>query len=551
MSCRLAATGLLFASLAALSTPLAGRPAPQPPAQETGDQVLRIDPLLLAQAAEVWALASGTDSLLWPGWSAAQTPLLIYLPGEQDVLINHPAPPPGFVRYGGTPSFPGWDVYLRDGETILSLDGQNTSREIAGTRCLVVADTLSNRRSQMEGRIAAGNGAGPLEFVELATDPYDQMALVVHEAFHVHQELKAPGKGANEFQLMSYPVLSVDNNTGFALEGEALAAAMVATEDRSLRKAALRWLGVRAWRRSLLAPGDVQYEDGIEFSEGLAKYMEHRLFDVLEGRTPGQPLHWAQGFHGYGDLSPQRANLRDMLLRNMRGEVNVNNAPYGTAPLRMRLYYSGMAIGVMLDRLGATWKEAAMEPTTSLTDLVVMALQPTGEELQGAITKALEGEDFRHWRKVKTRLAEAGAADLQQLVERIENGPDTTLVVDFSPLGLAGLPLSFTPFGIRVVDEARTIFGQIPLKAQPGEGFLMQQTRPSPLLQDSAAQRVSFQLQKRLGRDDLCQALGLKALPQGELRDVSLQLPGVDLELARSTLTWTDGRIVITLLPPG
>ena len=39
----------------------------------------------------------------------------------------------------------------------------------------------------------------------------------------------------------------------------------------------------------------------------------------------------------------------EMMERHLRGEVNVNNSPYGTAPVRMRLYYSGMAIGLLLD----------------------------------------------------------------------------------------------------------------------------------------------------------------------------------------------------------
>ena len=54
-----------------------------------------------------------------------------------------------------------------------------------------------------------------LRFSDLATDPYGQLAMVVHEAFHVFQDKQAPDKGANEMLLLYYPVLSVQNNVGF------------------------------------------------------------------------------------------------------------------------------------------------------------------------------------------------------------------------------------------------------------------------------------------------------------------------------------------------
>ncbi len=63
------------------------------------------------------------------------------------------------------------------------------------------------------------------------------------------------------------------------------------------------------------------------------------------------------------------------MVLDLRGEVNVNNAPYGTAPLRMRLDYSGMAIGVTVDRPSPTWKRDPTSPAGgSLTALAREAL---------------------------------------------------------------------------------------------------------------------------------------------------------------------------------
>src|SRR3970282_2314997 len=93
---------------------------------------LRIDPLLIAEAAEVWTLIATPENRIWPGWNASDTPLLFYLPGDQNVLINRPRPPAGFAPYTGAVRFPGGRILVRDGATIIAWDGQNTSRDVAG-----------------------------------------------------------------------------------------------------------------------------------------------------------------------------------------------------------------------------------------------------------------------------------------------------------------------------------------------------------------------------------------------------------------------------------
>jgi len=162
---------------------------------------LQVDPLMLVQAAEVWAVIGRKDNPVWPGWDARNTPILVYFPGKQDVLINHSKPPDGFKRYTGAVRSSIGPIFVKDGPTIKDIDGQNTSTEVGGVGTLVVADTLSRRRQWMEGLV------GPfVEHPENATkvitdglfpNPYEPMALFAHEAFHVYQRKLAPNKAAN------------------------------------------------------------------------------------------------------------------------------------------------------------------------------------------------------------------------------------------------------------------------------------------------------------------------------------------------------------------
>jgi hypothetical protein len=498
--------------------------------------VLKIDPRLVAEAAEVWGLIAGRENPIWPGWDASDTPILFYLPGEQDVLINHPHPPAGFVTYEGPVRFPGGRIAVRDGPTIIGVDGQNTSRDIEGVRTLVVADALSNLRQRISG-LESVQG---LSFAQLATDPYDQLGFVAHEAFHVFQDRMAPAKGANEMLLLHYPVLSVENNVGFAQEGAALAAALRAEGEREFHAAVTRWLAVRQHRRAALPPDAVAYEDGAEFKEGLAKYVEYRLSEALEGRQPSPEMWWVQGFHGYHDSAARRSALIATMLEHMRGEHAVNNDPFGTAPLRMRLYYSGMAIAAVLDRLTANWKERILQPTVSLTDLAAEAVSARAGDLRQALDDAQRDNDHVALVAAKQRFAQEGQERIDSMLTRIERGAGTGIIVDYGALNPPRVGLAFTPFGITMVDDDRTIYTQVPIQARFPDGTEVAETEATPFLHDRKRKVIEFRLSRQLSRSDVAGALG-------EARSVRLELPGVRIVSPRATIQW-DGKDLRVIL---
>jgi len=514
---------------------------------------LKVDPLLIAQAAEVWTLIGSPDNPLWPGWQGKDTPILIYLPGQQDVLINHPSPPQGFTPYTGPVSFPVGSISLRNGETLISYDGQNTSMEIEGHQTLVVADTLSNLKNNLisiiEDPAPAAEKIERLEYRSLCSGPYDTLGLIAHEAFHVFQQSAAGGKSGNEMALAHYPTLDVVNNVGFALEGKLLAEALGTNDRDACRRLAVQWLAVRQWRRARLSTDDIAYEDGTEFSEGLAKYIEYRLLQVLEGRTPGAQMQWVRGFRGYGDLSSERNRLIEMMARHMSGQVNVNNDPYGASPLRMRLYFSGMAIGALLDKLESSWHAAVLEPDATLTTLARSALAPQPGELEAVVDSLPTRPDYEALRAEKTRLHDAGREWIQAQLDAIEHGPQTTLVIDYSRLPDPKVAMSFTPFGIVAVDSDRTIFRLIPLAVRVGADAHFQQTRTSPVLQDRKAKQFVCQLSARMSREQFLQAIQATELPQGPSPCAELALPGVKLNLGCAEVMWREDRITYTLCP--
>jgi hypothetical protein len=312
----------------------------------------------------------------------------------------------------------------------------------------------------------------------------------------------------------------------------------------------VRWLALRRQRRSLLPPEAVEYENGAEFSEGLAKYTEYRLLEMLEGRTPGPQMWWVQGFRGYDSLASRRAQLVDRMLQHMRGEVAVNNDPYGTAPLRMRLYYSGMAIGALLDRLSPSWKDRILEPEVSLTDLAQLAVGADSGELRRALEDTRREGNYDSLLAAKRRLAEEGRARTDTALARIEHGVGTGIIVDYGALETPRVALGFTPFGITVVDADRTIYAQIPIRVRFSDGSEVAQSEPMPLLHDKRGKLIRFRLPRVLSPQEVANATGGVA-PTGQAAgEVRLSLPEVVLHAVRATIQWEDGDLRIVLRGP-
>lgn len=526
-----------------LSVPAAAARQPQ---ASPSIRRLAVDPLMLAQAAEVWSVIAQPANPVWPGWNAASTPILIYLPGKQDVLINHPSPPTGFEIFNPPFRTPFRTIHIRNGATLQEFDGQNTSMDVNGVQTLVVADTLSTRRQNLESLLGFAATATTEQLKEsiegnLLPNPYDSMALFAHEAFHVFQDTSAPDKGANEGLLTQYPSLSAENNAAIAMEAEYLKEALQAEDVDRCRNAARRWLAIRRDRRTHLDASSIAYEDGTEFGEGLAKYVEYRLFQALQERTPDPAMAWLQGFNGYEDMSAPRQRLVDAMVGMLQGRSIVNNDPYGASPVRMRLYFSGMAVGALLDRIGPGWHSRIFQPDVTLTQLATEAISLSAVDQSRILPEIKSDSRYRGWLEEKKRLAVAGEEHVRKVVDEIEHAP--RLILDYSALAAAKPGLGFTPFGILRVDADRTVFRLIPISGRIGD-TRFSQTELHPVLRDRAKRQIIIPLSAAVTQGALSDA---KEGASIELKD--LRLPGLNLTGGRALVSRTDTAILLRLQP--
>ncbi|MBP3956230.1 hypothetical protein J8F10_13150 [Gemmata sp. G18] len=526
----------------------------QPPSQAklpeaTAEMAIKIDPALISQLDQVWTVIGSPKNPVWPGWDARDTPVLIYFPDRQDVLINHPKPPEGFKRYTGPLKSALGPIHIRDGKTITSFDGQNTAIDVGGVQTLVVADTLSARRQWAESVAAAAKGdpANAKAQIDsgLVPNPYPAFRLFAHEAFHVYQHKRAPGKAPRETALLAYPSLSVENNVGFALEAEFLHAALEAEGKDAAVPHLKKWLAARSMRRANLSQEAIDYEDATEFSEGTAVYVEYRLTQCLEGTAPLDKLWLIQGFQGFKDLSSERAGMRARMRGMMSGRVPVNNDLYGASPVRFRLYFSGMAIAASLDRLGARWHDKVFDPTVTLTGLLSAELKVKPEELGAEVKGIRAGAPFADLTRQKTALENDGKAHIAAAVAAFDRAAGE-LVIDYARVRKPAVGFVYTSFGILRVADHQSLYRLIPISGTVG-AFKFAEDAARPVFHDAEAKRIRVQLTGKPDPADLAKQIGAELTADRHIDLAKLTVPGVTLNGVKGTVRLDGKRLTLVL----
>jgi hypothetical protein len=170
----------------------------------------------------------------------------------------------------------------------------------------------------------------------------ERAAVVAHELFHVFQREHHPTWAGNEAEYFSYPFDDSVVMSSRAFEDMALRNALAASDDeaRCLAAAAMQ---ARARRYEHMQDVHVAYERLSELNEGLARYVQI----LIAG----------------GDSSVELMPAK----------------PFPPAGIRDRVYATGAAMALLLDRFLADWKvKLDAEAYSSLDALLQSALPATG-----------------------------------------------------------------------------------------------------------------------------------------------------------------------------
>jgi uncharacterized membrane protein (UPF0127 family) len=285
-----------------------------------------------AAVEAVRARIDGFGDLTWPGWTGA--PPMLVRSGDVDCLLDHPAPPAGFVAVG-----PG--VARLDGH-VLPVPAA-TAFDVGGVWSVVVPT-----RAELQAFVDEHLGRG---LVVLDEGLYQRTLL--HEAFHAFQMTVMGGPaGMPDFAAGPAVTLAeVASHTAFdaaqSAQGAALHEAIVAPTAGEAVAAVERFLGARDAWRAVAPAGTEALELQLEWLEGTARYA-----DVLLALIPApEPL--GRGGDAWVEL-----------LAQVRGPASVASGA------RDRYAALGAAQAFVLDRLHPGWRAQAIPGGASLEALL-------------------------------------------------------------------------------------------------------------------------------------------------------------------------------------
>lgn len=339
-----------------------------------------------AHVAEVLHLRATLGDAVWPGWSSADTPLILYNDAYA-FLIGAAAPPPGWQRPPrGEQQGNAWEalpqeiggtaVYrsrLPDGVSPEAFTVQVGDQWVGSmtTKAWMLLKFPQEIGDQLPRPVTAVVPWGPVARLFIGgTDGY--LSAILHEMFHAYQATVAPERlRAAETavrQMDSYPWDADGLADAWAVEADLIASAVEAESEAETAERARAFLAQRAERRdaAALSPAMIDLERQREWLEGLAKYAEMEMYRTAgsdPAYVPDPAMAADSDFDGFSDWEQRWANQLDQTRRSVGQEGET------------RFYYTGWNMAVVLDRLMPGWKEQAMDEGVFLEDLLATAVQ--------------------------------------------------------------------------------------------------------------------------------------------------------------------------------
>lgn len=339
----------------------------------------RLNELEKARLSEVLHLRRNLGDAVWPGWSQADIPLIVY--NElYAFLVGYPNPPAGWLKVPALDPRGGpWEEVPADAfeghpyyRTLIT-DPQKTPE---GFTVLVGDRWVATFQTREYGEVEFYRGFRqnlppfisnlvPVrlvwEFLMGRTESY--IAALEHESFHAYQGILAVDRLTSAETMYSveenYPF--DDMEEPWKQEMNVLVQAAQAATEAEAIDLAREFLQMRASRRARLSAEQVDLERLREWEEGLAKYAEleiTRQADAEDAYRPSEGISRDKDFHNYKG--------QQLFWSTQLKEAKITQGRSGDT----RFYYSGNALAVLLDRLFPGWKPRALPGGEYLDDLL-------------------------------------------------------------------------------------------------------------------------------------------------------------------------------------
>jgi NHLM bacteriocin system secretion protein len=357
-----------------------------------------------AQLAEVLHLRTSLGDSVWPGWSQADIPLMVY--NEQYAfLVAYPEPPDGWMKVPSMEQRGGpWEVVPNDTfeeqpyfRTQIT-DSKKTPEGFTvrvGNRWVATFQTreysqVAFYRDFRQELPPVISNLIPLRLVwgllMGKTDAY--IAALEHESFHAYEGMQVVDRLA-----ASESMYSVEENYPFDAmeepwkqEMQLLIQAVHASTDEEAANFAQQFLQLRTTRREGLTPAQVELEELREWEEGLAKYAELELTQLAEihaGYEPTDLILQDKNFKYYhGRQQFLEEQLKELEIEHDSNKDKITETENEIRKLREELEYNSFVVSPYSGRV--------LEVKMNKGDILEPGIPVISLELIGDAIKELE-----------------------------------------------------------------------------------------------------------------------------------------------------------------
>ena len=336
----------------------------------TGSQVVDgLSEIEKARLGEVFHLRQMLGESVWPGWGAADIPVILWNE-EYAFLLGYPDPPAGWAQVPGD-AFQDQLYYRQRWADPQAFTVRVGERWVASmsTKEWTQISLMNQIREDLPPLLKQ---VFPYRLaIPLLTSDW-HIAAVLHESFHAYQAEVAPDrfKDAERAYRDQERYWSADPamREAWQVEIDLLAQAAQATSDAEAAELACRFLAQRERRREEhgLDSVLVAYERRYEWLEGLAKYVEVASWRQASTRPNYEPLPALADDPDFEDYATFERRWSQELSQTKRQATREGDT---------RFYYTGLAQAVLLDRLAPGWKGRVLAEDVWLEELLSQADQ--------------------------------------------------------------------------------------------------------------------------------------------------------------------------------
>ncbi len=349
---------------------------------------LKVDWLDFVRIAEVANLLRERGKEIWEGFTLEGVPFLLEGDEGQWVLINHPKPPRGFVRYEGPlPKVPfRMTVYVGQ-----KLAQEERWKEEAGGWLEKVNGVWTAALRYFPNWWVLEDYAPPGYSVTREPDAVYRLETIVHEAFHVwwFQRVKEPRTEGRAKQTQAV--------IAEVAERECLARALEAKEHGEKVRWAKAFVLQRERRRQQerANEAEVRFERWVETVEGVATFVNWKAIHAgaAEDYQPLAALEADNAFNGYRPL----LGMEDVI-RSLRGDGSLG-----------RPHSLGLAQAFLLTEWRSGWQREALKGKY-LEELLAEVVKGVKIEpkLLAEVEQAVNEEFQRALERTQERVKEQG-----------------------------------------------------------------------------------------------------------------------------------------------